>query len=252
MPDTSSTFAKGLRVLEAFRDASPQLTMPQIVEITGLDRASVRRLVLTLVDEGYLTPKESRSYQLTPKVLALAGTYLQGNRIGVLIQPILNVAAKDLGTSVTVAMREGTEAIYLAQSSLPDTVISMGFTTGSRLPLLHTAIGRMLLAFEVPDTRAPLLASAPLHRFTPQSLTNRAAVSDDITRAETLGYSIVCDEFEAGITGLAVPVGGPGRCRAVLGLSRAIEDLSTKDQVSAHVARLRTCALEIDRTQIFR
>ena len=44
---------------------------------TGLDRAVARRLVLTLVHLGYVS-QEERVFFLTPKILVLAGGFLQG------------------------------------------------------------------------------------------------------------------------------------------------------------------------------
>ena len=66
--DVSLTFIKGMAVLKAFDAANTHLTLPQIARITGIDRAITRRLVLTLVQLGYVQQKE-RVFSLTPRIL---------------------------------------------------------------------------------------------------------------------------------------------------------------------------------------
>ena len=52
--DNASTFAKGLAVLECFADGSTALTMAEIARRTGFDRATARRLCLTLESCSYV------------------------------------------------------------------------------------------------------------------------------------------------------------------------------------------------------
>ena len=72
----STTFAKGLAVLACFEDGVRGLTMAAVARRTGLDRATTRRLCLTLVALGYLKHNEGE-LSLAPKVLALSGGYLR-------------------------------------------------------------------------------------------------------------------------------------------------------------------------------
>ena len=103
--------------------------------------AVARRLTLTLEHLGYVR-RSGRTYSLTPKMLVLAGGYLQGRRFGKLIQPILETHTRALGETISLAVLEDDTAIYVAQAAIDPTRISFGFTVGSRLTLLHTAIGR--------------------------------------------------------------------------------------------------------------
>lgn len=242
--DISSTFAKGLQVFEAFDGGVRHRTMPEIVEATGLDRASVRRLVLTLEHLGYLT-RFGRSFALSPKVLTLAGSYLQSNRIGAVVQPVLNRFSAQLGAAISVAVPGQMQAVYVAQSSLPNSTVSFGFTVGSTLPLLHTAIGRMLLASAERVWANAALATAPIVAHTPNSLPNRDAIADAVRDASTRGYALVSDEFEPGVAAIAVPIGRIGSARAVLGMSLPVEDLDPEDAGKTRVAILQRCATEL-------
>ena len=241
--DISLTFMKGMTVLHAFDAAATGLTLADLSRQTGYDRATVRRLVLTLVDLGYVE-KTGNRFLLTPRVLVLAGSFLRGHSFGKMVQPLLNICAGEIGFAVALAMSDGDHAVYVAQSTLQRSRFTFGFTVGSRVPLLPTAIGRMLLAWGDPAWAEHALGTAPLDRYSDATLSDRDAVARAVQQAMADGYCIARDEFEAGVTALAVPVGGPGRARAVLGLSEPHASLPDS-ALSATLATLRQCAAEL-------
>ena len=63
-----SAFARGLAVIEAFDRARAPLSLTEVAKRAGFDRAVARRMLLTLVELGYVTETQ-RHYQLTARVL---------------------------------------------------------------------------------------------------------------------------------------------------------------------------------------
>lgn len=238
--DMSLTFLKGMTVLQAFNDAGPAPSLADIARITGYDRAITRRLILTLVQLGYVEKADNR-FHLTPRVLVLAGGFLRGNDFGRLVQPVLNICASELGHAVALAMVDADHAVYVAQSTLQNSRFTFGFTVGSRIPLMQTSIGRMLLAWGDPDWAAQVLREAPVDPVTRATETDRDRIADAVTIAADQGHALVRDEFEDGITGLSVPIGSRGTTRAALGLSEPNETL-TEAEIPRLVATLRRCA----------
>ncbi|ATG46819.1 IclR family transcriptional regulator [Celeribacter ethanolicus] len=216
--DISLTFMKGMTVLRAFDETHSRLTLAEISRLTGIERAVVRRLVLTLVYLGYVRKDENR-YSLTPHVLVLGSGFLRGNEFGRVIQPLIEMCARELGYSVGLAMRDSSDAVYVAQSSQQNARYTFGFTVGSRLPLLSTSIGRMLLAWGEPDWAKEMIATLEIERFTAETLMERAQIAEAVYRTRERGVSIVEGEFEAGAVGISVPVGPLGRSETALGLS---------------------------------
>ncbi|MGX9935997.1 helix-turn-helix domain-containing protein [Advenella kashmirensis] len=69
------TFARGLRVIEAMGDFPVRSNIAQISETSELPRTVVRRLLMTLIELGFVQVEEG-SYWLTPSVLKLGMAYL--------------------------------------------------------------------------------------------------------------------------------------------------------------------------------
>lgn len=224
--DHASTFAKGLAVLSCFEKGARDLTMAEIAARTGFDRAVARRLCLTLEAEGYLT-RVGKFLRLTPKVLALAGGYLSAESIGRVVQPVLNQFAEDLNGEIALAVLDGPRAIYVARSAVGSARMSLGFSIGSSLPLLPTAVGHMLLADCPPEQRDALLSACA-----PQAYTSTTELDQDVlrTRIETAraqGYAYLSEEFETGAAGLAVSVQLPSPGPHVLATSASAPFLAT-------------------------
>jgi IclR family pca regulon transcriptional regulator len=241
--DISLTFLKGMSVLRAFDEDHAHLTLAEIARLTGIERAVVRRLVLTLLQLGYVRKDDNR-FSLTPHVLVLAGGFLRGNHFGRLIQPLIEMCARESGFSVGLAMSDGDEAVYVAQSLCVTARYTFGFTIGSRLPMLSTAIGRALLAWGEADWTNTVIATAPLSRFTIDTVEDRAVIAAMIQQVRRTGVSVVNGEFEAGTIGIAVPVGPVGRAKAALGLSEPANSLPPEVQKNV-TAILQRYAAEI-------
>jgi IclR family pca regulon transcriptional regulator len=174
--------------------------------------------VLTLVQLGYVQQKE-RVFSLTPRILVLASGFLQGRQFGKSIEPVLRAFTHRIGESISMAMIDGYEAVYVAHAGSDKGMVSLGLTVGSRVPLLSTAIGRALVAFSDATLSKEMLAQAPLEKITSATISDRAQVRKEIARVVERGHAFADGEFEAGVAALAVPVRSPGSEVAALGVS---------------------------------
>ena len=248
--DISSTFVKGMTVLKAFDDTHTRLTLAEIAQLTKLDRASVRRLTLTLVYLGYVV-KDGRHFSLSSQVLILAGSFLRGNQFGTHIQPLLNRYSGRIGQTVSLAICDGNAAVYIAQSTAVEDAISFGFTVGSRLPLLHTAIGRMILAFSSPDWAEKTIRTTAFQQYTPETVMDLDEILHRTNQCRAIGYAIVKNEFEPGVTGFAVPVGGLHNLKAVVGTSQSTLSIRSEDEKLQTVGLLQHLAQELAGLPLF-
>ena len=242
--DISSTFVKGMTVLKAFDDSQAHMTISEVAHKTHIDAATARRLVLTLVHLGYLK-KVGRNFSLTPRILVLAGSFLGANQFGRLVQPILNQHSAEIGRGISVAMKDDNKALLVAQSSLTSTRMTFGFTVGSHLPLLHTAMGRMLLALEGMDEVERIISEISLEAHTSLTTLDRGKLLESIQLAAKLGYCVVHGEFEHGVTGIAVPSDASGEFPSVVAVSDVTESYEAEADLKTVVVKMKRCAAEL-------
>lgn len=244
--DGASTFAKGLKVIESFEGGRADMTMADIARVTGFDRATTRRLCLTLEDSGYLV-RDNRALRLSPKVVAIAGGYLASHAIGRSVQPILNQFAEELEGEIALAVRDGDRAIYIARSAVSSARLSLGLSVGSALPVLATSVGHMLLAGCRPEIRETLIASAPPRKWTEATDVDPSSLREKIAQAAARGFAHVVSEFELGAAGVAVPAPAVGDREAVLGTTDTVKRFEDPTELERTIDTLRRAAISMRR-----
>ena len=207
--EVSLTFAKGLAVLLAFDAKDRAITISEIADKVQLNRAVARRLVRTLEQLGYLACDRGR-YELTPHVLRLSQGFIEGRGIPQIIQPVLRNAAQEVGESVSYAMLDETDAVYVAHAFLPSKFTLNRVTTGTRVPLLPTASGRAILAFLDTVRLDAILDSAAFSAHTDQTETHRDRLEEALKQIRERGYALTDSEYVSGVASLAAPVFHPG------------------------------------------
>lgn len=150
--DFVSGFARGLKVIEAFEEAQPKMSIADIARSTGLDRATARRCLLTLSELGY-ADYDGKFFSLTPKILRLGHAYLSATPLTHIVQPFLDQLSDQVGQSASVSVLDGTEIVYVARAS-QKRVMSINLMPGSRLPAYCASMGRVLLSALAPEERA--------------------------------------------------------------------------------------------------
>lgn len=202
--DMMGGLAKGLRVIEAFTADTPRLSIAEAAAISGLDRATTRRCLLTLAEHGYCA-YDGKFFTVTPRVLRLGTGCLATMPLPRIVQPWLDRLSDEIGQSTSVAILDDSEIVYVARAAQRK-VMSIALMPGSRLPAYCTSMGRVLLAALEPEEARHILEAAPRPRrtdYTETDLERLMAALDGIRRA---GYATIDQEVEIGLRSLAVPL----------------------------------------------
>jgi len=202
--DFIGSFAKGLRVLEVFGSDTPRVSIAEVAEATGLDRATARRCLLTLRELGY-ADYDGKYFQLTPRVLRLGTGALAAMPLPQIVQPWLDQLSERIGQSSSVSILDEIEIVYIARAA-QQRVMSIGLMPGSRLPAHCTSMGRVLLAALPPEQARALIDHADLSPRTVHSITDPEEIMARLAQVRAEGYAVIDQEVEIGLRSIAVPV----------------------------------------------
>jgi IclR family pca regulon transcriptional regulator len=226
--DRIGGFAKGLHVIEAFGHDRQRLTIADVSRLTGLERATARRYLLTLVGGGY-AGFDGKFFSLTPRILRLGYAYLAATPLPGILQPVLERVSEATKESSSATILDGTDIVYIARSA-PRRVMSVGLQVGSRLPAYCASMGRVLLAALPADAASAILAASPIEKATPHTITDMKALMAEIAAVGERGYAIVDQEIELGLRSIAVPVyDGSGRVVAAMNVGVHVGRASVED-----------------------
>jgi DNA-binding IclR family transcriptional regulator len=195
---------KVLRILEVLDRAPGGLALKEIAEVTALNKSTAHRFVAHLEGAGYLFRDESKAYMIGPRLVRLgSGTNYQ-TTLTRISRPILNRIWKLSGETVSLALLEGRELVYV---DIHEGIHAFRSATqvGTRRSLHSTAIGRAILSRMEPPVLEDFLRSIRTENRTPQSLASMAQLQRYLARSAQRGY-ILDEEEIAGTRAVAAAI----------------------------------------------
>lgn len=244
-PEFLSTLERGMRVLKAFDEDHPEMTLSEVAARTSLSPAVVRRCLKTLVELGYMGQHE-RKFLLRPSVLTIGSAFLASMQIEQVVLPPLQHVRDQTGDSASLAVMSGTDILYVAHVST-DRRFRLAANVGTRFPFHATSLGKTMVAQMEGEERAALLADAPYQRFTENTVTSAEAMEQRLGLVAERGYDSALDELDYGIVSVAVPLFGRDKSViAAINCSTSTTRISQDELVRTRLPLLRDAASEIE------
>jgi IclR family KDG regulon transcriptional repressor len=232
-----SSVANAIRVVKAFSDDEFELGISRLANRLGLAKSTVHRLATTLIDAGVLEQNpETGKYRLGLLVFELGSLVRRKIDVYNEAKPWLFALRDQTGETVHLAVlgRQGLVYINFIESQK---AIRMSSGLGQRKPLHCTAEGKALLAFQPSEVIERAIA-AGLDRLTPRTITDPAALRDELAVVRARGYATDDEECEPGMRCIAAPVrDDSGVVSAAVGIAGPVQRL-TKKMLLSHAPAL--------------
>ncbi len=239
--DFIESLDRGLRVFELFGADPRPMTLSDVAKAADLPRATARRILFTLERAGYVA-SDGKLFTLTPRVLALAGSYLSSNQVVTILQPVLDRVSSAAKEISSLAILDGNDVIFIARAS-PARVFSAGIDIGYRLPAFCTSVGRAMLGKLSNSELAAALATMDLKAMTPYTITDMDLLLATIMTNREKGYSLVDREAEPGFRSISVPVRRyDGAIVAAINMGAHVDRVSTGEMIDRFLPLLREAA----------
>jgi IclR family transcriptional regulator, pca regulon regulatory protein len=242
---------RGIAVIQVFSRDRPALTLSEVARLTGITRATARRILLTLEEIGHVR-SDGRLFSLTPRVLTLGWAYLSSLNLWEIAQPMMEELAQSTNESCSAATLDLPDIVYVARVPTRR-IMTISLGVGTRLPAVATGMGRVLLADLPADELDAFLAEATLEGYTERTITDRGRLRQAIDTVRANGWALMDQELELGLRSVAAPLRAGGRTIASLNIAVAAprvaldelrgsilpELLSAAERISAALERAR-------------
>lgn len=194
---------KGLDILELLSLQSEPMSLAQVGQKLGRTSGEIFRMLAALERRGYLArgPRPEQ-YQLTNMLYELAHRHPPVKRLLLCALPIMEELARTVNQSCHLAVRHEDDALIVAQVDCP------GFTgfsvrVGAHAPLVDSCSGRVLLAYQAPETRNVWLSTALAQAAQP---TSRAALESALLEIRQAGFNRQPSRVHQGIVDFGAPI----------------------------------------------
>ncbi|EMD1656468.1 DNA-binding transcriptional regulator [Pluralibacter gergoviae] len=241
---------RGLALLNALNRLDGGAGIAELSELTNLHRTTVRRLLETLQEEGYVRRSRSDdSYRLTLKVRELSEGFRDEQWISAIAAPLLGKLLQEVVWPTDLTTLD-VDAMVVRETTHRFSRLSFHRSmVGRRLPLLQTASGLTWLAF-CPDHEREELISLLAAREEPEYRLAREPLrlASLLRRIRQNGYgeNYMTWQQEQKIASIAVPVCGEGGAIAVLNLVYIAQAMSIEQAAGRYLGALQATAGKIE------
>ena len=199
-----TALGRGLTLLAAF-EQHQQLSHQQLCQMTNLPKATITRLIHTLMTLGFLRVTEHGQYQLGSSAVRLSATAWSRHDMVAAAEPLLRQFASRNEVSVNLATEVEGEMRYHACCRSPAR-LSVNLQVGSAVPVTRTAIGRAFYAASSPARQASIRNNLQEHLSTEDYNHAQSALSDAAEHYRLHGYTVSDGDFSTDILAVAVGV----------------------------------------------
>lgn len=193
---------KTLRVLEA---AILYDRFTDIVEETGLAKATVHRILATLVEQKFITGDSDRGYHPGSRFLGIAGRAISRLDISFIAEPIVEELVREVDCTIHVGVVNGFEMVYVIRkdSSKP---YRMASRVGLSMPMHCSGMGKAVLAHWPREQVDRLIAEVGLPARTDRTITDAERLHAELAEVRRRGYALDLGENEPGTVCVSAPI----------------------------------------------
>ena len=222
---------RALRILATFDDEHAVLSLPELLDRSGLPKTTAHRLIQTLLRNGFLFRRGDDRYCLGSALLRLSRAVEVAWRLPLAADAAMESLCARSQETVNLYLLEGLTRVCVAQKQGPQNVRYV-IPVGVRLPLYAGASGKLLLAHQPPAVFEAVLAAAGRSDEFGETL------AADLEKIRRRGYATSWDERERGASSVAAGIEDrKGRVIAALAVSGPTSRF-TPDRVEAFAGLL--------------
>lgn len=246
MPSYTPVIAvlRGLEVLRVI-NRSGSSTVKDIHYDTGLNKATIVRMLETLMHAGYLRRnEETGAYAVTARVGQLSSGFARFDTAADIAAPLLTKLRDDIGWPASFSVCDE-DAMVAVQTSRDVGPISFGRNPGYRIPMFESSLGKVYLAYCSDGERRKIIAK--LHRGSRKQALSPSQIETMVKRVRTAGYAITDvaysnREYKGRFNSVAVPVVDDVGIFGALNIIWLRNALSQEQVRDLYVARMQATA----------
>lgn len=238
---------RGLEILRVLNERS-EASAADLSAATGLPRATVYRLLDTLVEEGYVAAApDTHTYRPTIACRTLSDGYHDEIWMRDIAAPVIAALGDELVWPTDIATRHDDSMVIRATTHRSSPLSFHRARVGSMVPVMGTSLGLAYLAFCPEAERQAVIATAAAKDGPHNALARQPKVlARMLDEIRARGYGVRDGGIVPETGSFAVPVMNGRRCIAAINVQYILSAMSTEEAVRRYLAPMRQAAAQIE------
>lgn len=222
----SRALAKGLQLLRHLTETGQPCSLTELSAVAGLGKASTLRLLHTLEATRYLLRDSEESYLVDGAWPSMEGL-VTVRELRSAAAPAARELNAEFSETVTLAFLYNDHIRVVDVYDSPHN-IRMSNYNGRILPPYASSLGKAIASFQTPEHVRNLLDVYGLYSFTPNTISEPAAIHEEFALVRERGYSVDDEESVLGGVCHGAPIADEEQ-RVVAAISISVPKLRLTD-----------------------
>ena len=234
---------RALDILDCFSFQDRELSLSEIVKVTGFNKTTAKRLISNLESRGYLQQDpQTKAYQLGMRLFELGGIVFSSFSLRRAAALPMTRLQNQTGATVLLGAQIDDQLVYIDKRE-GNGMLRISSDVGWRRPLHYGMLGMVLMSSLDSKHVGRILRDQPLQPHTPFSITDQDAFSLRLEQIRDRGYVLEKEEAVEGVMGIAAPIRDYSRnVVAALGIALPLGQLNLNEDVDRFVELVKkTC-----------
>ena len=190
---------RALSILEIVADHDG-IGLTEISKLSQLNKATVHRLLSTLISMGYVEQhKKTGFYELTFKLFQLGNKKIEQVDSFKIARSFISELSNQIEETVHLVVEDNKEVVYIDKFEPSNLLFRMHSRVGKRAPMYCTAVGKALLSHYTDEIIKEVWDSSDIKSLTPHTITNFTPFMEEVAMIRSKGYAVDNEENEMGI-----------------------------------------------------
>jgi len=205
LSESTRSVDRALDILLCFSSNTPELSMTQISEKTGMNKSTVHRLLATLEAKRFVERDISSGlYHPGNRLLQMAFLTLGRNDLCNVASPFIKNLNELHRETITLSIIDDTDMVYIDVLESPQGV-KMSAQPGQRLPAFCTASGKVIMAYAATDLLDRIYKRG-FTAYTKGTICDPKVMEHILELVRERGFAYSEEEYEEGINAVASPI----------------------------------------------
>jgi DNA-binding IclR family transcriptional regulator len=174
--------------------------LTDISKVSQLNKATVHRLLSTLISMGYVEQTEKTGlYGLTFKLFQLGNKKIEQIDSFKIARSFISELSNQIEETIHLVVEDNKEVVYIDKFEPSNLLFRMHSRVGKRAPMYCTAVGKALLSHYTDEIIKEVWDNSSIKSLTPHTITQFSTFMEEVAQIRSQGYAVDNEENEMGI-----------------------------------------------------
>ena len=197
MKDPVQSVVRGLNILEIVAEHN-EISLKEISTLSGLNKATVHRLLSTLIVTGYIEQVANKNgiYRPTYKLFSLGNKKIEHVDSYKIANRFISELSNTIEATVHLVIEDHMEIVYIDKIDPTNSHSSfiLKSQVGKRAPMYCTAVGKAILSKYPDEIIKEIWEATEIKPLTPKTIINFEAFIEEINMIRSQGYALDLEE----------------------------------------------------------